>query len=127
MEREKNRMENAGIDTENLRKAMSHTDAVAKKYYVRESLTSVAVQAAKDIERITQPDPQLLVAQLLSRMSQEPLTEKEQDAVKEAFRRQIQYGGILPMKEVAVTMKKHPVLQKIAKLPGKVKRVTDKI
>ena len=126
-EREKNRTENAGVDTENLRKAMSHTDAVAKKYYVRESLTSVAVQAAKDIEWITQPDPDLLAAQLLSRMSQEPLTDEEQDAVKEAFRRQIQSGSILPMKEVAATMKKHPVLQKIAKVPGKVKRVTDKI
>ena len=61
------------------------------------------------------------------RMSQEPLTVEEQDAVKEAFRRQIQSGSVLPMKEVAATMKKHPVLQKIAKVPGKVKRVTDKI
>ena len=126
-EREKKRTENAGIDTHNLRKAMLHSDAVAKKYYVREMLTSVAVQAAKDIEQITQLDPELLAAQILERMSQEPLTDEEQDAVKEAFRRQIQSGSILKLQEVAATMKKHPVLLKIAKVPGKIKRVTDKI
>ena len=45
------------IDEEPLRRLMCHSDYTAKKWYLRDSLTDQAAEAAEQIKSFTKPSP----------------------------------------------------------------------
>ena len=119
------------IDEEPLRRLMCHSDYTAKKWYLRDSLTDQAAEAAEQIKSFTKPSPKKNAPecdeqedQAECSPSKRPLSEEEHQAVKEVFQPEIEKHSPIRKKVVMAKMREHPILMKALTSPEK---VTDRV
>ena len=112
------------IDEEPLRRLMCHSDYTAKKWYLRDSLTDQAAEAAEQIKSFTKPSPKKSAPecdeqedQAECSPSKRPLSEEEHQAVKEVFQPDIEKHSPLLKKVVMAKMREHPILMKALTSP----------
>ena len=109
---------------------MCHSDKTTKKWYIRQSLTEGAAQAAEQIKEHTRPTrkPPAPSQKQEDDTSDDthPLTAEEQTAIKDVFQSSIKRNEDLTKEQLMSKMSDSAVLSQCLKSPHLIKKVGDR-